>query len=131
MCNTCRHALDYVEAVASPAVGVMLDTFHMNMEEFDLAASIRLAGSKLVHFQANENNRGFIGSGHIDWAEVARALLAIGYSGPITLEPFRRDDERPGIPLAQWRAPHTNEDAELAASVAYLRAALAFAGRGA
>ncbi|WP_306225778.1 sugar phosphate isomerase/epimerase family protein [Bosea beijingensis] len=129
MCNTCRHALDYVEAVASPAVGVMLDTFHMNMEEFDLATSIRLAGSKLVHFQANENNRGFVGSGHIDWPAIARALAASGYQGPIVLEPFRRDDEAAGVTLAQWRAPARNEDAELKASIDYLKATLAFADR--
>jgi D-psicose/D-tagatose/L-ribulose 3-epimerase len=129
MCNTCRHALDYVEAVASPAVGVMLDTFHMNMEEYDLAASIRLAGSRLVHFQANENNRGFVGSGHIDWPSIARALAASGYQGPIVLEPFRRDDEAAGVTLAQWRAPSRNEDAELKASIDYLKATLAFADR--
>ena len=58
-----------------------------------------------------------------------RALLAAaGYGGPITLEPFRRDDERPGVPLAQWRAPERDEDDALAASVAYLRGALRFAG---
>lgn len=129
--NTTGHALALVEMAGSPAVGVMLDTFHMNMEAPSIPDAIRRAGSRMFHFQANENNRGFVGSGHIDWPEVARALLAIGYQGPVTLEPFRRDDERPGVPLAQWRAPHKDEDAELAASVAHLRAALAFAGRGA
>jgi D-psicose/D-tagatose/L-ribulose 3-epimerase len=128
--NTTRHGLDLVEAVGSPALGVMLDTFHMNMEDPDLADAIRRAGDRLVHFQANENHRGFVGSGHVDWPGVARALAAIGYRGPITLEPFRRDDERPGVPLAQWRAPARDYDAELAASAAYLRAALAGAWSG-
>jgi D-psicose/D-tagatose/L-ribulose 3-epimerase len=108
----------------------MLDTFHMNMEDPSIPDAIRRAGSRVFHFQANENNRGFVGSGHIDWPAVARALVAIGYRGPITLEPFRRDDERPGVPLAQWRAPQKDEDAPLAASIAYLRAALAFAEGG-
>ena len=66
---------------------------------------------RIVHFQANENHRGFVGTGHIDWPAVARALAAVGYAGPISLEPFRRDDERLGVPLAQWRAPHEDEDA--------------------
>ena len=127
--NTTGHALALAEAVGSPAVGVMLDTFHMNMEDPSIPDAIRRAGRHVVHFQANENNRGFVGSGHIDWPEVTRALAAIGYDGPITLEPFRRDDERPGIPLAQWRAPTRDEDDELKSSVAYLRAALDFAGR--
>jgi D-psicose/D-tagatose/L-ribulose 3-epimerase len=129
--NTTAHALALIAMVDSPAVGVMLDTFHMNMEDPSIPDAIRKAGSRLFHFQANENHRGFVGSGHVDWPEVARALRAIGYGGPVTLEPFRRDDERPGVPLAQWRAPDKDEDRELAASVALLRAAFAFAGRGA
>ena len=128
--NTTRHGLELVEAVGSPALGLMLDTFHMNMEEGDLAAAIRHAGSRLVHFQANENHRGFVGSGHVDWQAVAGALAAIGYRGPITLEPFRRDDERAGVPLAQWRPPSRDEDAELAASARLLRSALDAAWRG-
>ncbi|MHB2170130.1 sugar phosphate isomerase/epimerase family protein [Alsobacter sp. R-9] len=127
--NTTGHGLALAEAVDLPSVGVMLDTFHMNMEDPDIPAAIRRAGPRVVHFQANENHRGFIGSGHIDWPAVARALHDIGYRGPITLEPFRRDDERPGVPLAQWRAPQKDEDGELAASIAALDAALRFAGR--
>jgi D-psicose/D-tagatose/L-ribulose 3-epimerase len=129
--NTAGHAIQLVEAVGSPAVGVMLDTFHMNMEEFDMPSAIRRAGTRLVHFQANENNRGFVGSGHVDWPSIARALHDVNYRGPIVLEPFRRHDERVGVTLAQWRAPTINEDRELAASIAYLRGALDFAGRAA
>ena len=128
--NTTGHALALAEAAGSPAVGVMLDTFHMNMEDPSIPDAIRRAGNRMFHFQANENNRGFVGSGHIDWPAVARALVAVGYQGPITLEPFRRDDERPGVPLAQWRAPRKNEDDRLKSSVEYLRAALAFAESG-
>lgn len=127
VCNTARHALEIVERVGDPAVGVMLDTFHMNMEEFDIADAIRRTGSRLVHFQANENNRGFVGAGHIDWANVARALRDVDYRGPIVLEPFRRSDEAAGVTLAQWRAPSVDESEPLAASIAYLKAALAFA----
>ncbi|MDA8049527.1 MAG: sugar phosphate isomerase/epimerase [Rhodospirillales bacterium] len=123
-CNLAAQAAELARAVASAAVGVMLDTFHMNMEEDDLPAAIRAVGSALVHFQANENHRGFLGTGHIDWAAIARALAAIGYAGPITLEPFRRRDRRLSAPLAQWRPPEVDEDADLAASAAFLRGVL-------
>jgi len=126
--NTTGHALTLAESVGSPAVGVMLDTFHMNMEDASIPEAIRRAGPRMFHFQANENHRGFVGSGHIDWPAVAWALAAVAYHGPITLEPFRRDDERPGVPLAQWRAPQHDEDERLRASIAYLRGALSFAG---
>jgi D-psicose/D-tagatose/L-ribulose 3-epimerase len=129
--NTARHARQLAERVGSKAVGVMLDTFHMNMEENDLPQAIRDTGDLLVHFQANENHRGFVGSGHIDWPSIARALFDVGYKGPVVLEPFRRDDEDAGVTLAQWRAPTKNEDDNLAASIASLKTTLTFARRSA
>jgi D-psicose/D-tagatose/L-ribulose 3-epimerase len=128
LCNTARHALELVQMARAPGLGVMLDTFHMNMEEGDMAEAIRLAGKHLVHFQANENHRGFLGSGHIDWATVCHALAQIKYKGPITLEPFRREDERLGVPLAQWRPPTRDEDKDIAASAKTLRRYLEAAG---
>jgi D-psicose/D-tagatose/L-ribulose 3-epimerase len=122
---TSRHGIDLVDRVDSKGVALMLDTFHMNMEDPDLPAAIRAAGPSLVHFQANENHRGFIGSGHIDWPAIAGALRDIGYDGMITLEPFRRDDEELCVPLAQWRPPSRDEDGDLKASGERLRAYLA------
>ena len=122
--NTTRQGLELVRRVASPRVGLMLDTFHMSMEEKSIPAAIRSAGDHLVHFQANENDRGFVGTGSVDWPAVAAALGDIAYAGPITLEPFRRDDERVAVPLAQWRPPERDQNADLARSAAYLRACL-------
>jgi D-psicose/D-tagatose/L-ribulose 3-epimerase len=127
-CNTARQAVELAALIASPGVGVMLDTFHMNMEEDDLPQAIRHAGERLIHFQANENHRGFLGTGHLDWPAICRALAETGYAGSITLEPFRRDDRRLCVPLAQWRPPARDEDTDLAHSAAFLRAAL-FAAR--
>jgi D-psicose/D-tagatose/L-ribulose 3-epimerase len=123
-CNTARQAVELVRAVENPGVGVMLDTFHMNMEEDDLPQAIRQAAPHLVHFQANENHRGFLGTGHIDWPPICRMLAEVKYAGPITLEPFRRTDDRLSVPLAQWRPPKHDEDADLAYSAALLRACL-------
>ncbi|MEJ1156907.1 sugar phosphate isomerase/epimerase family protein [Prosthecomicrobium sp. N25] len=125
--STTRQAIGLVDAVAHPAVGIMLDTFHMAMEEASIAEAIREAGARTVHFQANENHRGFLGTGSIDWVAVCRALVEVGYAGPISLEPFRRNDDRFGVPFAQWRPPHENEDDRLAASVAFLRSHLTLA----
>ncbi len=119
--------IELVRSVDSPAVGLLLDTFHMNMEDGDLALAITRAAQHLVHFQANENHRGFVGTGHVDWTGVARALARAGYAGPITLEPFRRNEQRLGVGLAQWRAPSQDQDLQLASSAAFLRAALALA----
>ncbi len=123
-CNTGRQACVLADLVGSPAVGVMLDTFHMNMEENDLPDAIRQAAPHLMHFQANENHRGFLGTGHIDWLPICRALFAIGYEGAVTLEPFRRLHHELSIPLAQWKPPSRDEDEDLRHSGAFLRAAL-------
>jgi D-psicose/D-tagatose/L-ribulose 3-epimerase len=128
-CNTARQAVELATQVGSPAVNVMLDTFHMNMEEDDLGRAIRRAAAYLVHFQANENHRGYLGTGHLNWAEICHVLAEIDYGGPITLEPFRRTDTMLSLPLAQWRAPSYDEDLDLQQSGAFLRAALHAARR--
>lgn len=128
-CNTARQAEDLVRRVDHSAFGIMLDTFHMAMEEDDLPQAIMHAAPHLIHFQANENHRGFLGTGHLPWAAICRALRAADYRGAITLEPFRRDDDRLSTPLAQWRPPTRDEDADLAASANFLRGAL-HAARG-
>ncbi|MGR3660163.1 MAG: sugar phosphate isomerase/epimerase family protein [Paracoccaceae bacterium] len=126
LCTT-QQAIEIVDAVDQPALKIMLDTFHMAMEEASIAEAIRLAGDRIGHFQANENHRGFLGTGSVDWVDVSRALVEVGYDGPISLEPFRRDDDRFGIPIAQWREPHEDEDQRLAASVSFLRSHLTLA----
>ncbi len=119
LCTT-QQAMELLDAVDHPAVQMMLDTFHMHMEEASIAEAILLAGKRLVHFQANENHRGFPGTGATDWVAVFRALHAIGYQGPVSLEPFRRNDDRFGVPFAQWRAPHEDESERLRASCAFI-----------
>lgn len=125
--STTRQACELVDAVDNPAFKLMLDTFHMNMEDRSIPDAIRMAGSRIAHFQANENHRGHPGTGHIDWPAVMRALFHAGYQGPISLEPFRRDDDRIALPIAHWRAPHEDESAKLRAGLGVVRNALALA----
>lgn len=119
--NTTRQGIALARLVDHPAVGLVLDTFHMNMEDDDIPGAIREAGKHMIHFQANENHRGYLGTGHIEWTPVIRALTDIGYTGTISLEPFRRTDERIGIPFAQWKAPSHDEQAELAAACSFIK----------
>jgi D-psicose/D-tagatose/L-ribulose 3-epimerase len=56
-----------------------------------------------------------------------RALADIQYRGPVSLEPFRRDDDRVALPIAHWRAPHEDESAKLKAGLGVIRSALALA----
>ncbi|MBJ3774307.1 sugar phosphate isomerase/epimerase family protein [Acuticoccus mangrovi] len=126
VCTT-RQAIEVVDRVGSSGLGLMLDTFHMNMEERSIPDAIRAAGSRIVHFQANENHRGHPGTGHLDWPAIMRALADVGYAGPVSLEPFRRDDDRVGLPIAHWRAPHEDESEKLKAGLELIRSCLTLA----
>lgn len=123
LCTT-QQGIEILDGVDHPNLKIMLDTFHMAMEEASIPEAIRLASNRIGHFQANENHRGFLGTGSLDWTGVCRALKEVEYKGPISLEPFRRNDDRFGVPLAQWRQPHEDEDDRLSASVAFLKSLL-------
>jgi len=125
--STTRQAVEVVDLVNNPGLGVMLDTFHMNMEDRSIPDAIRLAGHRIVHFQANENHRGHPGTGHLDWPAIMRALHQVGYTGPISLEPFRRADDRVALPIAHWRAPREDEGEKLKAGLGVIRSALTLA----
>ena len=101
--NTGDQALDMVASVGSPALGVLLDSFHMNMEEKQAGAAIERVGQKLLHFHVSENDRGVPGSGPIDFAAEARALDAIGYEGWVTTEMFILADAVVSPDLTIWR----------------------------
>ncbi|MFN6201375.1 MAG: sugar phosphate isomerase/epimerase family protein [Acidobacteriota bacterium] len=67
-------------------LGVVLDAFHINIEEADPVQAIRNVGSKLVDFHVADNNRRPAGKGHFDWARIVEALREIGYEGHLTAE---------------------------------------------
>jgi len=86
--NTAAEALDYVAELDSDKVGILLDTYHMNIEEASMGDAIRSVGDKLIGFHTGENNRTAPGKGHLDWDEIFGALADIGYRHRIVSEPF-------------------------------------------
>ena len=77
--NTVDDAVRLLDAVDCPSVGVHLDTFHMNVEEKSVPAALGRAGPHLAHVHFSENDRGVVGTGHVDWPGVRRALRESGY----------------------------------------------------
>ena len=98
-------------AVDSLAVGALLDTFHMNIEEKDQAAAIRLVGDKLAHFHACGNDRGTPGADHIPWETITAALREIGYDGAVVIESFTPDNQTIARAAAIWRPLAETQDA--------------------
>lgn len=101
--NTAEQAVEYVNAVGSKNIGILLDTYHMNIEENNIGDAIRLAGDKLVGFHTGENNRTAPGRGHLDWDEIFGALADINYQGRIVSEPFVMAGGQVGRDIFVWR----------------------------
>jgi D-psicose/D-tagatose/L-ribulose 3-epimerase len=103
--NTAAQALALIDAIGADNLFVHLDTFHMNIEEADAAAAIRACGRRLGYLHVAENDRGYLGTGSIDFAAIFRALADVGYDGPIALEVFSAAVVEPdhSARLAIWR----------------------------
>lgn len=109
--NTGEQALQMVKDVGSPALKIHFDTFHMNIEEKDLAEAIRKAGKHLVHLHACGSGRGTPGKDHTDWKSIAKALKDIDYQGDAVIESFTQDVKVMARAAAIWRRiePTTEE----------------------
>ncbi len=102
--NTAAEGRAFVEEVGSPGVGLLLDTFHMNIEEDTFRDAILTAGRRLAHFHIGECNRKVPGMrGHMDWDEIAAALQEIGYQGRIVMEPFLKPGGQVGKDIRVYR----------------------------
>jgi sugar phosphate isomerase/epimerase len=84
--NNVRQGLDLIERVGADNFGLLLDTFHMNIEEPDMAESIRLAGDRIFHFHVADSNRWYPGAGHLDFASLLETLYDTGYQGFVSGE---------------------------------------------
>lgn len=101
--NTAQEAVRFVNEVGTSSVKVMLDTFHMNIEEDSMTDAILTAGNKLGHFHVGENNRKVPGKGNIPWAEIGKALRRINYRGNVVMEPFVLTGGTVGSDIKVWR----------------------------
>jgi len=92
ICNTIAEGVYIAESVASPNCRVLVDTYHMNIEEDSITDAIRYAAEHgmIGEVHVGESNRRVPGTGktHLDWAGIFGTLNEVGYDGLITMEPF-------------------------------------------
>jgi D-psicose/D-tagatose/L-ribulose 3-epimerase len=119
--NTAAQVVRMVDEVAHPSVKVHLDTFHMMIEENSLLDAIILAGPRLAHVHACENNRGTPGSGLVPWDQVAQGLKTIGYGGDLVIESFTPECLTIAAAAAIWRPLAPSQDAIARDGCAFLR----------
>ena len=103
--NTVAQGLAFIRDTGSDNIFVHLDTFHMNIEEADPARAIRLAGDQIGYFHIGESNRGYLGSGTINFDTVFDALIDVGYADCISFESFSSEvvDQDLSMTCAIWR----------------------------
>ncbi len=90
--NTVDEGLALIERVGADNFGLLLDTFHMNIEEPSIEASIRKAGDRIFHFHVADSNRWYPGAGHLDFRRILQALAETGYRGFVSGEFLPRPD---------------------------------------
>jgi D-psicose/D-tagatose/L-ribulose 3-epimerase len=123
--NLAQQAIEVVDRVGHPACGILLDTFHMNIEERSIGDALRAAGKRVKHVHGCENDRGAPGSGHVPWNEVRDALKAINYDGPVVIESFTSKVKTIARAAAIWRSFSPTQDALAEDGLKFLRKLLA------
>lgn len=129
--NTAQEGIDICEAIDNEYCKLLLDTFHMNIEEDYIPDAIRAAFEKgyLGYLHIGESNRK-IPNGerktNIDWEAIAQTIHEIGYDGPLVMEPFVLDTSASAKSVSLWRTMKNAEDidgltADAAAGVKYLK----------
>ncbi|HEY8497313.1 MAG TPA: sugar phosphate isomerase/epimerase [Limnochordales bacterium] len=125
MINTVQQGMDFLAEVDHPAVGLHLDTFHMHIEEKSSADAVRLAGDRLFHFHACENDRGIPGTGQVAWKSIASALREIGYQGAVVIESFTPAVRSIAQAVCLWRPIAPDQDSIAREGLRFLRQLLA------
>jgi 5-keto-L-gluconate epimerase len=90
--NNSTQGLELIEHVGANNFGLLLDTFHMNIEEPLIEESIRACGKNIFHFHVADSNRWYPGAGHLDFKSILDTLFATGYDGWVSGEFIPKPD---------------------------------------
>ncbi|WP_229051968.1 sugar phosphate isomerase/epimerase [Aeromicrobium sp. Leaf350] len=108
--NTVDQGLDALGDLLGPALGLALDTYHLNIEERSSADAVRRAGEHLVHVQVCGNDRGAPGGDQTDWSALLAALDDVAYDGPLVIESFTSDNASIATAASIWRPLAPTQD---------------------
>lgn len=109
----CAEAMEYVEKIGSKNINILLDTYHMNIEEDNMYDAIRKAGNLLGHLHVGECNRKLPGMNNsINWHEIGKALRDIKYEKAVVMEPFMLKGGEVGRDIRVWRDLSNNATPE-------------------
>lgn len=110
MVNTAEDVLRLVKDINHPAARIMLDSFHMTIEERNLESAITLVGDKLIHIQVSENYRGTPGTGLTPWNSFKAGLDKVKYNGVISIESFTPEVKELAGAVCFWKHMAPSQD---------------------
>ncbi len=116
--NTAEEGVAFARELDSPRAKLLLDTFHMNIEEDSFTEAIKTAGGMLGHFHIGECNRRTPGTGRMPWEEIFSALKSINYEDAVVMEPFIKMGGQVGKDILVLRDLSDNADTERMDSLA-------------
>ena len=119
--NTTGDVLRLVNDIDHPAAQIMLDGFHMNIEEPDVEKAIITAGDKLIHLQVSENYRGTPGTGQTQWSAYRKGLETINYKGTVTIESFTPENKELAGAVCFWHPMAESQDSFASEGLAFLK----------
>ncbi|EEP74876.1 sugar phosphate isomerase/epimerase [Micromonospora sp. ATCC 39149] len=122
--NTIEQTVELIDGLP-PNVGIMIDTYHMNIEEADPYAALAVAGRHIKHVQVSGTNRGAPGTDHFDWPRFFAVLRDTGYRGAVCIESFTAENETIATAAAIWRPLAPSQDRLATDGLRYLREVIA------
>lgn len=87
--NTCAEGAAMVDRVNRPNFKLMLDVFHLNIEEKNLFEAIRQYSPYNIHVHLADNNRRYPGHCGLDFEKIISTFKECGYDGAYTTEIFQ------------------------------------------
>jgi D-psicose/D-tagatose/L-ribulose 3-epimerase len=118
--NTVAQTVEMITGLPS-TVGIMIDTYHLNIEEADPYAAVAAAGPLIKHVQVSGTDRGAPGADHFDWPRFFAVLDATGYAGAVCIESFTAENETIATAASIWRPLAPSPDRLALGGLSYLR----------
>ena len=108
--NTVDDVVRLIKDIDHPAAKIMIDGFHMNIDERNIEEAIITAGANLIHVQVSENYRGTPGTGQTRWDDYKRGLEKINYKGAVTIESFTPENKELAGAVCFWHPMAESQD---------------------
>jgi len=119
--NTAEQGMAMLDVIDRRNVGLHLDTYHMNIEEASFREAFKLTSGRLFHLHLSENNRGYPGSGLLDWDLIIEQAINNGYNGPWIIESYVVPDCPEGDDVCIWRQIEPDTMKSLGNSLEFLQ----------